>query len=238
MSAFRNNRNTRKPYTRPTNTDGQWLHDKAPGLNGAKRMPTTFATPNSKIVVSNLHYEITPKDLTSIFGQFGTLVREPLLRYDRSGRSTGTAFISFETPEEATIAKKTFDGKDARGASMSITFDTLPPRNPRRATSAPTTSTLLNRIQKPPLLDRLGLDGPNPKKAGPCVAFYCRLFRISDFCLSGPVRSKPARKAAGKGPKKPKTAEDLDKELDAFMGDTEPVAVPAKETPAQDVEMA
>ncbi len=36
-------------------------------------------------------------------------------KYDRSGRSTGTAFISFETPEEATIAKKTFDGKDAKG---------------------------------------------------------------------------------------------------------------------------
>ncbi|KAK0470488.1 hypothetical protein IW261DRAFT_1003729 [Armillaria novae-zelandiae] len=221
MSAFRNNRNTQKPYTRPTNTDGQWLHDKAPGLKGAKRMPTTFATPNSKIVVSNLHYEITPKDLTSIFGQFGTLVREPLLRYDRSGRSTGTAFISFETPEEATIAKKTFDGKDAKGQAMSITFDTLPPRNPRRATSAPTTSSLLNRIQKPPLLDRLGVDEPNPKKAA-----------------TGPVRSKPNRKVAPKGPKKPRTAEDLDKELDAFMGDAEPTAVPAKEAPTQDVEMA
>ncbi|KAG7448753.1 uncharacterized protein BT62DRAFT_918297 [Guyanagaster necrorhizus] len=220
MSAFQN-RNTRKPYTRPTNTDGQWLHDKAPGLPGVKRVPATFATPNSKIVVSNLHYEITPKDLASIFGQFGTLVREPLLRYDRSGRSTGTAFISFETPEEATIAKKTFDGKDAKGQAMSITFDTLPPRNPRRATSAPTTSTLLSRIQKPPLLDRLGVDEPNPKESG-----------------SGPVRSKRARKAAAKGPKKPKTTEDLDKELDAFMGDAEPAAAPAKETPAQDVEMA
>ena len=45
--------------------------------------------------------------------------------------------------------------------------------------------------------------------------------------LSGPVRTKPARGGAGKaskGPakrKQPKTAEELDKELDAFMGDAD-----------------
>ncbi len=69
-------------------------------------------------------------------------------------------------------------------------------------------------------------------------SFLLLSFYIANFYLSGPVRSKPARKAAPKGPKKPKTAEDLDKELDAFMGDAEPAAVPAKETPTQDVEMA
>lgn len=65
----------------------------------------------------------------------------------------------------------------------------------------------------------------------------------------GPIRSRPARgpaapRAAGAraGPKKPKTAEELDKELDAFMGDSETVA-PIAEEPApaasvQDVEMA
>lgn len=48
--------------------------------------------------------------------------------------------------------------------------------------------------------------------------------------LSGPVRTKPARGGGGgsgkasKGPpkrKQPKTAEELDKELDAFMGDAD-----------------
>ena len=58
---------------RPTgprgDVDGQWLHDKAPTGPRAARQniglgvsPAT--TPNSKLVVSNLHYEITPKDLT------------------------------------------------------------------------------------------------------------------------------------------------------------------------------
>ncbi|EDR08195.1 uncharacterized protein LACBIDRAFT_297588 [Laccaria bicolor S238N-H82] len=235
----------RKPYSRPTgprgDVDGQWLHDKAPTGPRATRQniglgvsPATTTTPNSKLVVSNLHYEITPKDLTAIFGQIGTLVREPLIRYDRSGRSSGTAFIAFETNAEATRAKKQFDGILAKGQPMEIVFDALPPRNPRRSASVPSTSSLLNRIQKPPLVDRLSRDDssiktPSGPRAGNNV---------------GPIRSRPGRGAGGtapatrapKAPKKPKTAEELDKELDAFMGDApEPAAVAGENG---DVEMA
>ncbi|KAF5310737.1 hypothetical protein D9619_007891 [Psilocybe cf. subviscida] len=89
MSSFRNTQ--RKPYSRPAprgDVDGQWLHDKAPTGprgraalgKGAAPAPTGPAVPNSKLIVSNLHYEITPQNLTSVFGQIGTLVREPLLR--------------------------------------------------------------------------------------------------------------------------------------------------------------
>jgi hypothetical protein len=38
-----------------------------------------------------------------------------LLKYDRSGRSSGVAIISFETPAEAARAKKQFEGKLAKG---------------------------------------------------------------------------------------------------------------------------
>ena len=37
------------------------------------------------------------------------------LKYDRSGRSSGVAIIAFETPAEATRAKKQFDGILAKG---------------------------------------------------------------------------------------------------------------------------
>ncbi|KAF9051494.1 hypothetical protein BJ165DRAFT_1449125 [Panaeolus papilionaceus] len=85
----------KKPYSRPSprpNVNGQWLHDKAPTgpARGRiapnpirKAMAVTPAIPagmNNRLRVSNLHYEVTPKDLMSIFGQIGTLVREPLLR--------------------------------------------------------------------------------------------------------------------------------------------------------------
>ncbi|KAG6876071.1 hypothetical protein C0993_005739, partial [Termitomyces sp. T159_Od127] len=240
-----------RPETRG-DVNGRWVHDKAPtGPRGAVGVPAPIASTNTKLLVSNLHYEITPKDLTAIFGQIGTLVREPLIRYDRSGRSSGTAIISFETATEATRAKKQFDGILARGnvspaisipvwdvaygtetyvfypgQPMSIAFDTLPPRHPRSA-SAPT--SLINRMQKPPLLNRLSRDDSSVKTpSGPRV--------------SGPIRSRPAR-GAPRAPKKPKTAEELDKELDAFMGDAEPAVVTeqtptAPEQSTQDVEMA
>lgn len=50
-----------------------------------------------------------------------TLFRPPLdshfrtFKYDRSGRSSGVAIIAFETPAEATRAKKQFDGILAKG---------------------------------------------------------------------------------------------------------------------------
>ncbi|KAJ7100100.1 hypothetical protein B0H15DRAFT_818687 [Mycena belliarum] len=234
MASFRSNRVVRKPYSRPApraSADGQWLHDLAPGTPGARArlaVPGSLGAPsipNSKLVVSNLHYEISPKDLTAIFGQIGTLVCEPQIRYDRSGRSSGTAIVSFETPTEAARAKKQFDGILAKSQPMTIVFDASAPRG--RSASAPTTSSLLNRIQKVPLLTRLSKDdtalrAPSAPRGG-----------------VGPIRTRGARGAASAprpAPKKPKTAEELDKELEAFMGDTE--AVPPAAVPAQDVEMA
>ncbi|KAF9567131.1 RNA-binding domain-containing protein [Agrocybe pediades] len=246
----------RKPYSRPTprgNSDGQWLHDKAPTGPAKGRIPANPtrngpalatgppASVNSRLVVSNLHYDITPKDLISVFGQIGTLVREPLLRYDASGRSTGTAIITFESAMEATRAKKQFDGYLARGQPMSIAYASPPPRAPRqqrRATSVPATTSLLNRIEKVPLSARISAQDDSGIK----VPSAPRAF-------TGPVRSKPARGPRGappKGPKKAKTAAELDNELDAFMGDadanappTAPAAVPVAATASlQDVDMA
>jgi len=241
MASFRSAQ--RKPYNRPSpkaDVDGQWQHDRAPTgpakmRNAAIRAPIApAASLNNKLVVSNLHYEITPKDLTSIFGQIGTLIREPLLRYDRSGRSIGSAIIAFETVAEAIRAKKQFDGILAKGQPMSIAFDTMPPRAPRRSASAPTAS-LLNRIQKPPLVERLSLDDSTIKAPSGPRAF-----------TGGPVRNRPSRGGgsantiarAPKGPKKPKTAEELDQELDAFMGDADVVpAGDAVASAAGDVDM-
>jgi len=234
----------RKPYARPRGSDGAWLHDRAP-FSSAKGnnaiAPATISTnaPNTKLVVSNLHYEITPKDLVSIFGQIGTLVREPLIRYDRSGRSSGVAIITYEKPAEATRAKKEFEGKLAKGQPMEIAFDTAPPRRMRSA-SMPgvSTASLLNRIERPSLAERLGSgeDSKQPTVTGPIRPRAPRSLR-------GGVapRSKVSRPTRPKA----KTAEELDRELDVFMADdgkdaavdsesnvVEPLAAP------QDVEMA
>jgi len=236
MVALRSERASKKPYSRGIGDNSLRGGAPASSANGAATRPVQPAAANSKIVVSNLHYEITPKDLAAIFGQIGTLVREPLIRYDRSGRSSGVAIISFETPAEATRAKKQFDGILAKGQPMSITYDTEPPRHPRqtrRSASAP--QSLLNRIQKPPLLDRLSRDDTATRAAPSARGFV------------GPIRPRGRGLRPRREPRV-KTAEQLDKELDAFMGDSEPAvqttgsvpAAQATETNAaqEDVEMS
>jgi len=106
---------------------------------------------------------------------------------------------------------------------MQIAFDTFqPPRAPRRAVSAPTTASLINRIEKPPLVERISHDDSGMKVPSAPRGF-----------TGGPVRNRPSRGANGarppRGPRKVKTAEELDNELDAFMGDADA---------AQDVNMA
>lgn len=56
---------------------------------------------------------------------------------------------------------------------------------------------------------------------------------------TGPIRSRRGG-GAPRAPKKPKTAEDLDKELDLFMGDSpqEATAAAPATAGAEDVEMA
>ncbi|RDX47282.1 RNA-binding domain-containing protein [Lentinus brumalis] len=227
---------TKKPYSRPAaaarpqGSEGQWLHDRAPGVPRAVQntvaRPTNGVT-NTRIVVSNLHYEVTPKDLSQIFGQIGTLVRDPQIRYDRSGRSSGVAIVTFETPAEATRAKKQFDGILCKNQPMSIAYDTAPP--PRRSASTP---SLLNRIEKPPLLERLSKTEPKARQnSAPSQAGV------------GPVRTKQrpqpgnARSSKRLQPPKPKTAEELDKELEAFMQD-EITADSGPTSAAADVEMS
>lgn len=50
--------------------DGQWVHDMAPGTDeGRQPRPNTSNTGNepTRLLVSNLHYEVTQKDLSVRF---------------------------------------------------------------------------------------------------------------------------------------------------------------------------
>ena len=139
--------------------------------------------------------------------------------------------VTFETAAEATRAKNQFDGILAKGQPMDISYHVTP--RPRRTTSAPSTLSLLNRIEKPPLLERLAKDdtatvsdkktnGKNQRNEG----------RV------GPIRAKTTRASKPKHSKKPKTAAELDKELDAFMVDvSDPAASAPAAAPAADVDM-
>ena len=57
--------------TQRPNVNEQWVHDRAPGTKAAAlnnddsrpRLPSSTSTVTTKLQVSNLHYEVTPKDL-------------------------------------------------------------------------------------------------------------------------------------------------------------------------------
>jgi len=130
--------------------------------------------------------------------------RSPL-KYDRSGRSSGVAIITYETPEEASRAISRFNGATANAQMMTVEYAPIPTKPKRRAVSAPT--SLIDRISKPPLLERLG---ESKKTLEPTAPRKPR--------GGGPTRTRGARPPRP-GPQKPKTAEELDKELDSFMND-------------------
>lgn len=91
---------SQRPTDRSRGSDGEWLHDMHDNKNAAPAKPTLQQqTTNNRVIVTNLHYELSAKDLTvrplatplsayrpttccpqSVFGQVGTLVREPLIR--------------------------------------------------------------------------------------------------------------------------------------------------------------
>ncbi|KAG2154161.1 uncharacterized protein EDB93DRAFT_185207 [Suillus bovinus] len=219
MAPIRSERQ-KKPHTRTRGSDGHWVHDRAPLQSARANAPANTGS-TTKLIVSNLHYEITPKDLVSIFGQIGTLVREPLIRYDRSGRSSGVAVVSFETPLQATRAKRQFDGKLAKGQPMEIAFDAAPLR----------TSSLLSRIERPSLAERLS-GGAGPKPQGGAGPTRTRQPRSARAALSSRMKApKPT-------PSKAPTAEQLDQELDIFMADDKGATGKRTTTTAEDVEMA
>ncbi|CAE7211890.1 unnamed protein product [Rhizoctonia solani] len=229
------NRRGRQPYSRPpppNDPDGQWVHDMAPGSTEERKpRPANTSTGDepARLVVSNLHYEVTQKDLSSIFGTIGTLLREPTIRYDRSGRSTGVATVVFAHAREAKLAQKQLDGVMAKGEAMVVKLDSPPPGSRPQPAGRNSTNTLLSRMEKKPLVDRMSEGEASKKntsdKAGPG---------------SGPVRNArgKGKHEGAKGPRAkaaPKTAEDLDKELEAFMGEGDAKGEKDKE---EDVSMA
>ncbi|KAG8921508.1 hypothetical protein FRC00_008551, partial [Tulasnella sp. 408] len=157
--------------------------------------------------------------------------------YDRSGRSTGFAFVTYENEEDAAVAQKELDGVLAKGEEIHVKLDHYyAPRAAKdKANGAATSSkggrggSLLNRIEKDSLLNRLS-DNSTGKDA--------RKTEASKTDGAGPARrERPAngrtRSERGVGSRqsarrqKPKTAEDLDKELDAYTKTAEDVDMAA-----------
>ncbi|KAK4705300.1 hypothetical protein P7C70_g911, partial [Phenoliferia sp. Uapishka_3] len=145
-------------------------------------------------------------------------------KFDRSGRSTGMAFLGYGSEKEAAEAKEAFNGALAKGQKLTVEFDT------RIERVVPEPGTLLARLaadDKPARRTSGGGFGGDPST---------RFAGASTSNRGGPRNSLGDRPARGTGgerggrgardggaprekrePQQTKTSDELDKELEAFM---------------------
>ncbi|KAF4594809.1 THO complex subunit 4A [Ophiocordyceps camponoti-floridani] len=106
--------------------DSEWVHDRfherAPrGGPLPRRRRDSPPSKGAKIRVENIHYDLGEDDLEELFARIGPVARLQL-RYDRAGRSEGTAIVTYELKEDAQEAIRQFDGANANGQPIQLTL--------------------------------------------------------------------------------------------------------------------
>ncbi|KAK7066008.1 hypothetical protein SK128_019999 [Halocaridina rubra] len=169
--------------------DGQWAHDMFRGPAAVQRSGPV------KLLIANLHFGVSDSDIHELFAEFGNM-RSAAIHYDRSGRSLGTAHVSFERYADALKALKQYNGVHLDGRGMKITIEGGPGGGGMRNGVAP-----VKRLSQGPRSSAGNRGGRNrPSRGG-----------------RGTPRGR-GRGAGGQGGKgKVPTAEELDAELDAYV---------------------
>ncbi|KAF9879895.1 hypothetical protein CkaCkLH20_02706 [Colletotrichum karsti] len=111
------------------NLDSEWVHDRfeehdsrrGPANRRRRDEPDHRDASSSKLRVENIHYELTSEDLEELFNRIGPVVKVDL-KYDRAGRSEGVAFVTMQSREDAQEAIKEFDGANANGQPIKLSF--------------------------------------------------------------------------------------------------------------------
>ncbi|GAC72772.1 uncharacterized protein PANT_7d00265 [Moesziomyces antarcticus T-34] len=239
---------SRNARSRTADDSGSWKHDRydenasarGPRRAGSGRplsFPRDPAETNEvkatgKLFIENLQWDVSEQDLKTLFEQIGP-VAKAYIKYDRSDRSTGRAVVVYDNPNHALQAKNEYDGAKAKGQVISITQEMRADRP-----KVQTHKSLLSRFD-------LGsrLKGGEEEAAGSFVDRLGPVRHAREGKKTASTRGENARTAATREKRKPKTAADLDAELDAFMNtpaqesaQTQTQAQPTQQQ--HDVEMA
>jgi len=169
------------------NRGGQARGGKGRSLGGRQSLQTSGPP---KLTVSNLNTGVSDYDINELFSEFGT-IKTAAIHYDRSGRSLGTGHVIFVRRDDAVKAMRQYNGVHLDGRPMQINIDG---------------GVISGGIQKGNIVKRLsGLPRGGGGRRG------------SGGRGGGRGRGR-GRGRGGKGAKpKPKTAEELDAEMDAFL---------------------
>ncbi|KAG0051121.1 hypothetical protein BGZ83_004066 [Gryganskiella cystojenkinii] len=221
-----NNRSNRSsPYNRNnSNADDRWTHDKYEGrLEVVVDSNSNSNEGNPKIIVENLHYAVTLEDIKELFNTHAGPVKLAEVKYDLSGRSTGVATILFKEPASAAIAIKKLHEIALDGQPMKISYAPLPPsargQDRRPAPRDNQKRDVFSRLgsSEADIASRLGKLNPVPRNnagaggsSGP---------RQQSHNNQKSAQQQQQQKRQPKPQPKAKTAEELDAEMDTYMGD-------------------
>ncbi|KAF2206040.1 hypothetical protein GQ43DRAFT_436463 [Delitschia confertaspora ATCC 74209] len=97
--------------------------------NSARRLDTPAPvsstisnTPNNRLFIGNLSYDVTSQRIRDIFGQFGTIFDVCLPIDHRSGARRSFGFISFKSVREAKAAMEALNGTEIVGRAIRLGF--------------------------------------------------------------------------------------------------------------------
>ncbi|OQV15868.1 putative THO complex subunit 4 [Hypsibius exemplaris] len=101
---------------------GRWSHDlygaEAMGGGGGLRS-RGGSSGGTKLIISNLDYGVSESDIRDLFSELGDITKGTI-HYDMSGRSLGTAEISYLRTGDAVAALKKYNGVPLDGKPMEI----------------------------------------------------------------------------------------------------------------------
>ncbi len=72
------------------------------------------------VYVGNLSYEVTQDDLSSVFGEYGTVKRVQIPTDRETGRPRGFGFVEMESDAEEDAAIEALDGAEWMGRSLRV----------------------------------------------------------------------------------------------------------------------
>ncbi|KAI8639088.1 hypothetical protein BD408DRAFT_421946 [Parasitella parasitica] len=196
------------------NVNGQWSHDMfddddVPRSSILSRLGTArgggqggYPERSVEICVENLHYNVTEDDLRELFSTVGDVTKAKIM-FDQSGRSTGLAYVSYQSLSEAEKAISKYNNIQLDGQAMQIKISERAPPKPRSSGG---------RFHNDRLSNRLGgrLGGSNTNRSDDRDNFRQKRHDRSH------KSSKSSEKKDDRQKKTP-TAEDLDREMERYM---------------------
>jgi len=170
------------------NVNARWAHDLYSAGAGGDSGP-------SKLRISNLDFGVTDSDILELFSEFGR-ISSSAVHYDRSGRSMGTAQVIFERKQDAVKAVKQYNGVHLDGRPMLLAYDGVP---------------------SGPLVRGGGRRSGGGRGFGGSRNPVKRLGGGRGGGGGGGRRGGRRGGGRGKSDEKPRTAEELDAELDDYI---------------------